>query len=159
MRTFAAEQSWLFCQECNDLTSYPRPGSGQWAGKLKVAHIRNTYQPHRITGLFRRQRISLTQPNGSDVVVPAPDKNLRHPKWEHVYCRRLDIAFRNIDWLPSKHFFDYRAMAPMLFKLDKRLHVSCSCEIDDAANGQWIFDIKSASARKTSTSCDPHGQM
>jgi len=77
MRTFAAEQSWLFCQECNDLASYGRPGSGKRAGNLKVAHIRNTYQPHRITGLFRRQRISLAHPNGSDVVVPAPDKNLQ----------------------------------------------------------------------------------
>ena len=80
MRTLAAEQSWLFCQERNDLASYGRPGGGKWAGNLKVAHIRNAYQPHRITRLFRRQRISLTQPDGSYVVVPPPDKNLRYPK-------------------------------------------------------------------------------
>src|SRR5882724_2063935 len=139
MSSPSLHKSWLFCQECNDLPSHGRPGSGKRAGNLKVAYIRNTYQPHLITGLFRRERISLTQPNGCDVVVNPPDKNLRYPKWKHVYCRRLGIAFRNINWLPSKHFFDHRAMAPLLFKLDKRLHVSCSCEIDDAAEGQWIF--------------------
>jgi len=111
MRTFAAEQSWLFCQECNDLASYGRPGSGKRAGNLKVAHIRNTYQPHH--RLVSPRAYISPQPNGGYVVVPPPDKNLRYPKWEHVYCRRLGIVFRNIDWLPTKHFFDHRAMAPM----------------------------------------------
>ena len=94
--------SWLFCQECHDLLSYDRPGSGKRAGNLKVAHIRNTYQSHWITCLFRRKRISLTQRNGSDVIVPSPDKNLRYPKGQRFYCRHLSIAFGKVKQISER---------------------------------------------------------
>jgi len=108
---------------CNDLllTAGQVVASG-W--NLKVA-IRNTYQTPPDQGLFRARYIS--QPaNGSVVVRSSPNKKSAVYQVADLYCRRFGDSVQEHRLFPPSFRLPPRH-GTRLFKLEKRLHVSCSC--------------------------------